>query len=88
MKVGDMVVIVKVDQDSPGYIVWGIREGMTGTIHSPYSGPERFAADWVVKVPVLSTPIFAPEAYLRKIDPPQRCEEDFDWRRVGDEVSV
>ena len=86
MKVGDMVVLIRVQPGSTGERA-GMRVGMIGTITKTCGCPHH--TDWAVRrevsFPNIHQPVWGsltccPVSALRLIPPPERADEDFNWR--------
>ena len=81
MKVGDLVVLINMYPgcNATPYVHIGMVGEITGS---------SWLVDhtWIVKFCGRADEIHCMEAHLRKIDPPQACDADFDWRRVGEDV--
>jgi hypothetical protein len=89
-KAGDLVLLIPGPLDPGPRTTKGPGSGHVGTIVQPCACIEKTVGwpqpRWHVDFPNFRFPPMwcCAEVRLRKIDPPQAADADFDWRRVGE----
>jgi hypothetical protein len=85
MKVGDLVILIKMDPGTDKIFDFKLYVGAPGTITAPLSEYSRPGDPcWYVDFPcVPDAHAYAIESYLRLVPPSEKCEEDFNWRDLS-----